>query len=969
MLRQFVKKLPVYHQTETQKQFFAATFDQLFNPSEVEPAQGFIGRRSGGTFDVNDDVYLSEPTQDRLNYQLEPIAYSTDSETLEDSNHVFYEDLINKLRFYGSNVENHDRLFSDKYYSFAPPIDMDKYVNFGNYVWIDEDITPVFIRFGGSRRLDGVLQANISAAGTGYSVNDVLTVIGGVRELSAQFTVTAIGGGGEVTEIEITEAGRYIDETFPTNPAPVTGGTGTGATFNLLYELVGGFEYIIANNIVGQEQFNTNDVAGLSPVNFQFTSGVRVNFEGSVDFPNTYYVGGVGTSIDLVGPITAQTPDTVTSSEPWDNVDVSEEWDNFIWASSTIEATDPEKNHITIERGSCDGNVWSRTNRWVHREAIDAVQKIGQMIDTVIVDGGIGYQVGETLEITGDGTGGVIEITGVDGFGTITNVAIIDRGSGYKIASVDETGVFVNFIQVPWDEFPLGPNSQWDSIAWDRETAASGTGALIDITLASAIDKTNRAERPIIEFVKDLELYNHGTKYVGEVDLAAEDVLPSDIIGQSSFILDGIALTNGMKIIFQTGDATITQLLWDEDPNAGPGSMSVWDSGPWAVQGVPEAVTKFVWQVSGVGTAITLEKFDLATNTADPAAPAAEFGDTVLVTNGVQFAGVPFYQGEDEFLGVTWLEGQSTAQANTPPKFMAYDYRAIPLNDTLEFPDNDFEGNEIFSYRIYNGEDVDENEIVSFDNVLEFETIRKNLGQVGDILFENDLETVRTTYNTPSGRVEIPGYYFYRKLNACGPAPAADEKEYFTNWLESEVTDKQRYVERFLTDSSTETVFRLGVVPVDEDILVEVDGNRLGVDEFTYDAARNAVVLNVAPDPETIVETFTYTYDRVDSTAVGYFEVPNGLEKNPTNEEVIVQSWNDFVNHFVSIIENQDDFVGSAFGVNNNYRDSAKDGSVGQYILQNQSPLLKAMLSMSSDELDLVESMRFASREYSRFKN
>ena len=46
-LRRFVNKLPGVLQTEVQKEFYAATFDQLFNPANVESAQGFIGRRTG----------------------------------------------------------------------------------------------------------------------------------------------------------------------------------------------------------------------------------------------------------------------------------------------------------------------------------------------------------------------------------------------------------------------------------------------------------------------------------------------------------------------------------------------------------------------------------------------------------------------------------------------------------------------------------------------------------------------------------------------------------------------------------------------------------------------------------------------------------------------------------------------------------------------------------------------------------
>jgi hypothetical protein len=873
MQRQFVKKLPVYHQTDTQKQFFAATFDQLFNPSQVDAVQGYIGRKSGGIYDVLNDTYLAEPTNNRANYQLEPIAYTKDPNTLEDTNHVFYEDLVNKLRFYGSNTGNHDRLFSDDYYSFAPPIDIDKYTNFGNYIWIDEDITPVFITSNGN------------------------------------------------------------------------------------------IDTLIESQILGASQFNTSNAVGqvLSPPNFQFTNGVRVRFENAVIYTETYTVTGVGTGIELLGPITAQTPDTVTSSDPWDNVDVSLEWDNFLWAAGTVAATAPKKSHITIEKGACDGNVWSRTNRWVHIDAIDAVQRVGQIISITLVNAGQGYVIGDTLDVVGDGIGGRIEVTGVGGLGEITDFVILNRGSGYSIATLDQTGVATTFNIAPWDSSSLGAGTEWDAVLWDQAIAQSGTGAIFDIELASAIDKTNRAERPIIEYKKNIELYDHGRVYLGEVDLAAVGVTPADIVGQTDYVLDGIALQNGMLIIFQTGDANIEQLPWDETPPGGIGTMSNWDTSGWAVNGLPEAITKFIWQISGVGTGITITKYQLPTMTQ----PAVPLGGSVLVTNGVTYAGVPFYQGEDDFLGTTWLEGQTTAQPNTHPKFVAYDYQGIRLDDTLEYPASDFVGNEIFSYRIYDGEDIEDGEIISFDRVLEFQTIRKNLGQVGDILFENDLETVRSTYITPSGRKEIPGYYFYKIFADCDDS----DGKFFTNWLESTVADKQRFVESFLTTTDTETLFRLDTTPYNNDVYVRVGGRRLGVDEFEYDAAQNAIILNVAPAANTIVEAFVYTLDRISDNTIGYFEIPSGLENNPTNEEITVNSWNDFVNHFVSIIENQENFTGEAFGRSNNYRDSARDGSVGQFILQNQAPLLKAMLMMSSDELDLVEAMRFSSREYSRFKN
>lgn len=69
--------------------------------------------------------------------------------------------------------------------------------------------------------------------GTGYIVTDLLTVSGGTCEEQTTLTVTSVSGG-VIDGVEITESGIY--SVAPSNPVSVTGGTGTGATFNMTYE-------------------------------------------------------------------------------------------------------------------------------------------------------------------------------------------------------------------------------------------------------------------------------------------------------------------------------------------------------------------------------------------------------------------------------------------------------------------------------------------------------------------------------------------------------------------------------------------------------------------------------------------------------------------------------------------------------------------------------------------------------------
>ena len=80
--------------------------------------------------------------------------------------------------------------------------------------------------------------ATIQAGGTGYTVNDVLTVTGGTPlSAAATLTVTSVSAG-VITGISTTNQSTYT--ALPTNPVSVTGGTGSGATFNLTWAVVNG---------------------------------------------------------------------------------------------------------------------------------------------------------------------------------------------------------------------------------------------------------------------------------------------------------------------------------------------------------------------------------------------------------------------------------------------------------------------------------------------------------------------------------------------------------------------------------------------------------------------------------------------------------------------------------------------------------------------------------------------------------
>lgn len=80
---------------------------------------------------------------------------------------------------------------------------------------------------------------DFDAAGSGYVVGDILSLVGGTYSVQAQVTVATVNGSGGVTGVTVSNAGSYT--ALPTDPVAVTGGTGTGAAllpdFNAPYKL------------------------------------------------------------------------------------------------------------------------------------------------------------------------------------------------------------------------------------------------------------------------------------------------------------------------------------------------------------------------------------------------------------------------------------------------------------------------------------------------------------------------------------------------------------------------------------------------------------------------------------------------------------------------------------------------------------------------------------------------------------
>ena len=129
--------LPEIFQTDANKQFLAATLDQLIQEPKFKKTQGYIGRTVGPGVNPN-DKYVIEPNKTRADYQLEPGVISLDpADTGTIQNAITYPGITDALGLQGAITTQPDRLYTSEYYTWDPFIDYDTFVNFSQYYWLE----------------------------------------------------------------------------------------------------------------------------------------------------------------------------------------------------------------------------------------------------------------------------------------------------------------------------------------------------------------------------------------------------------------------------------------------------------------------------------------------------------------------------------------------------------------------------------------------------------------------------------------------------------------------------------------------------------------------------------------------------------------------------------------------------------------------------------------------------------------
>lgn len=317
--------LPSWMQTSEQIQkFFDDAVDQWFTPESTEMRTGYVGKPYGNN--SKDEIYLSERNDSREFYQLAPMFASVDDEN-DILTKTFYPDVINYLDTKGVLTNNHERITQGKYYSWDAPINFDMILNYNNYVWINDmsllniniyDPITIVVTIEPELLIDNSF---VYPSGTYKEFKD------NNLDIKTQDYSNIPLKNGDIILFE-SVSGTFYEPKVPYQANVDENGiieSFSDVRTNFKQDIIGKTQYIFANGL-------------------KIKNGHRltIKYDVSEDLnEKTFIISGVGKSIELLE-------------------------DNY--NPFTQNSTVPE--YIVMERGAKDGNLWSRTNNWVHIDVI-----------------------------------------------------------------------------------------------------------------------------------------------------------------------------------------------------------------------------------------------------------------------------------------------------------------------------------------------------------------------------------------------------------------------------------------------------------------------------------------------------------------------------------------------------------------------------------------------------------------------
>ena len=1003
--------LPEVFRTDANKKFLNATLDQLVTQPDLRNVNGYVGRKFAPTFKSTDN-YQPEPTALRQNYQLEPSVVVKNKTTGNTDFFSSYVDLLQEIEHNGGIIDNQSRLFANESYSFNGLFDFDKFVNFNQYYWLVDgpDSVPVF---GSSVPTTETFTVTRNpSTGTymfstsGSVENPTIKVARGgvykfiINQPGYPFWIQTSGGVTGTKPNQTNVSSRTV-----------LGVTNNGidvGTVTLSVPQESAQDFYVRMYLAGSADLSTelyyNQIHGktLSSIVAASENGFDgINTINQINFKSLIFVGN--TLDDSFWTVGADTVPVANRLNAW-RIKLSAV-DGVVDADPTV--TLEPLNQAFVVNALEKVFVKSGLTRAESTYYLDSdylrlnIYKLMPLITAPL--GTLYYQDG--VESSYVGQIGVVSLDNttfdvdVDIIGKKTyqspNGVIFTNGlkitfdgsvtpSTYVNNSYYVDGVGTSIRLLPVTDFITPEPYAEDGIdTLDYITINRGSQDLnpwtrsnrwfhIDIINATAsyndtivlLDQNLRANRPIIEFDADLQLYNFGRRAKTPVDLFHNTIIVGDSVVTTSGVsgvvtgststqfliggnyynksdvqydafntvelqaqgynLQGVTLTDGMRIVFANDfdPAVINQIY----------------------------IVDIVYIANLSGNYINLV----------PASDAGVIVNNNLVVLEGTNKGIEYY-----FDGTDWIQGQQKTAVNQTPMFDVVDIYGYSLGtytgSTFSTNKNNLGtvigGTKIFSYQVGTGAN---------DNVLGFPLSYRNFNQIGDIQFDNNFDADTITYVDGNGTTQQN--INVNTLGTLQQNSSLTEYVKRNNWTTNVEHSKQFQVVSGIYDGMN-SYFKVDITKNTELTVPYFRVYRNSQLTTGYELITVGVVQYVH-----ITDSNLSNGDRIDILIYSdqisnseYYEVPKNLDYNSENANFSSLTLGQLRNHLLTMVGNSNQVVGTVPG-SSNLRDVPVKAQGGS-ILQHSSPVLYSELFLIDQHANFIRALDLARHEYSKFKN
>ena len=509
-IRRTVDLLPQVFKTDTNDKFMAAVVDPLVQPGVLQKTTGYIGRRWGKTY-TGTDIYLDDDTTLRSRYQLEPgVVISNEQGQVE--NFYDYIDFKNQLQFFNNYNERDDKITSQEHYSWTPPIEWDKFVNFREYYWVPSGPPSVKV-LGQGNEIVSTYRVRQGTTSTWIFFPDGLTnnpTITLYRGQTYKFNVNSPREGFYIRTAYDTGSLKYRPELpyIPNQLAVYDGKLWKAKTYvsaSVDGTITEGPDWELVEDNVQTSKFDYS--AGVT--NNGENNGT-ITFEVPYDAPDIlYYQSAINP--DRFGRFLIQDIEDNTSI----NIDKEIIGKETYTSSNGIEFT----NGLIVRFGGKVTPAKYAKDNWL-------VEKVGRSITL------IKFSSLEVPIITSQVPEVIFDNAGFD-------TEPFDDATSYPGEKDYITICRASIDSNPWSRY----NRWFHKSTLEQAHKLNGT----DFEAGDTV----RAKRPIIEFRPNLQLFNHGSVAktpVDFVDTFTTDVF-STIEGSEGYSVDGEFLYNGARLL------------------------------------------------------------------------------------------------------------------------------------------------------------------------------------------------------------------------------------------------------------------------------------------------------------------------------------------------------------------------------------------------------------------------------------